>query len=216
MKKTSFYAAYFAFTALFSSCQSCDPPQDCYQDYKFTIPVSLYPAKDTFKIGDTIWLESEISSTLFDSISQSNISFNDFEHTIYGSIDKFYQHFQSFAENNFQYINIEGAMEVAGTVGAPSFLRLKYIKTANEKQVIKAGIVPEIKGLYRIGFFTPSESYYTETGIIKQNCTETILMRFNMNGRISDNNYHILQGYPNINTAEGFINEGEYAFWVIE
>lgn len=216
MKKILLYDALIGFAFLFSSCQSCHPAKDCYQDYEFTIPVSIYPAKDTFKIGDTIWLESEISNILFDSVSQSNLNFNDFEHKIYGGIDRYDQSNPSFAENNFKYLNVDGKIEVNGGGALPSFLRLKYIKTSPNIQTIKVGIVPEITGLYRIGFLIFSEDYYSETGIIKQGCTETIIMRFNMNNRVDDNNYHLLQGYPSINSAEGFKNEGEYAFWVVD
>src|SRR4030095_3217107 len=45
----------------------------CHKDVKFILPVSIYPDKEIFHIGDTIWIEMNLPYQLIDQISNEEI-----------------------------------------------------------------------------------------------------------------------------------------------
>jgi hypothetical protein len=214
MKMLAYFCLGIFFLTGLSCFEHCSNNHNCYQDYIITVPISISPAKDTFQIGDTIWVESEIPSILFDSVSQQEVDLGDFIHKIYAGISKRNPPSENCSESKFRYLQMEGEVRLSGP--CPHFLQIKYERSSTNNWRVRFGMLPEASGLYNIGFLTFREDYSTEEGIILKPCTEEILTRYNMNGRIDDNNYHLLMGYPNINTPQSYILEGEYAFWVKE
>ncbi|MEI6409762.1 MAG: hypothetical protein WCR52_10290 [Bacteroidota bacterium] len=198
---------------VFVSCENCRLSNNCFKDYKFAISYKFYPAQDTFRIGDTIWLESHIPAMLYDSISGQEYSLGDFEHKIYGALDIFDNPAQwLIGSRNFDYFSLAGTC-VRGKAGNGSVFNFIY----NDSDSLRFAVIPTQKGLYSFGLSTLTQDYYTEKGFISKPCTETITMRFRTNNADSLNNYRLLVGYPNIwPTEKGFLSDGGYAFRVIE
>ena len=48
-------------------CWNCIPPGKHRSKYVFDIPIKLWPARDTFRVGDTIWVESVFSKRMVEA-----------------------------------------------------------------------------------------------------------------------------------------------------
>lgn len=205
-----------SFIGIFVACD-WRKANDCYKDYKFTIPFKLYPENDTFRIGDTIWLESVIPAMQYDSISEQEYSLGDFEHKVYIAFDRKDTSGQSSSgSDNFDFFNAVGTC-LRFVTGNHSEFKLYYKRNNFGVDSLKAAFIPTQSGLYSFSAFANTIDYYTEKGIISKKCTETINMYYRTNTADSSNNYDLLIGFPNIIPTEaGFLSYGGYAFRVIE
>ncbi len=198
---------------------ACDwrKANDCYNDYKFTIPFKLFPENDTFRIGDTIWLESVIPAMPYDSISEQDYSLGDFEHKIFASLHIYDNPSQWLSgSDNFDYYNVVGSCMRYNRGGGSGF-KLLYKRNNLVGDSLKLAFVPTQTGLYSLITYVLTMDYYTEEGIISKKCTEALDMCFRTNNADSLNNYRLLIGYPNITPTEtAYLGDGGYAFRVIE
>jgi len=124
---------------LFILIASCVPQNTCYRKYKFSFPAALYPALDTFSVGDTIWYEMNVNNQLEDQETGDIIDMSDFElyyefgATRYDTID------YNDALSNFTFHAIEGNLNLTSSIGYVSF------DNVNNKK-FKMAFVPQKKG----------------------------------------------------------------------
>jgi hypothetical protein len=207
---------------LLSSC-GLAPPYDCEKEYKFTIPFRLYPEKDTFRIGDTLWLESEIPPLLYDSISQQEYSLGSFKHIVYARFGRKDDSTQlSTGSSNFDYASLIGACQ-RGIQGPSTEFRFNYRLNADLSNSLKFYFIPKVKGLYAFSMYTLTYDDYStddgrnDRGIISKPCLEILSMRFRTNNADKNNNFALLEGNTYITQNESiFLSSGAYAFWVAE
>jgi hypothetical protein len=189
----------------------------CYQEYEFTFPCSLSPKKDTFSIGDTIWMSFFIPTNVYDNISQQEYSFGDFEHKINFSIDSAGSVGTYFDEQYFDIVNIKGRL-ILGSLGIDRVFRLDFDSSTSGDSV-EFAIIPKNIGTYVMNFGYATTDYYSEkNSIIKENCTEYIQVYLGMNNRDSDNNYEMIPDYFEQTNAskEETLDAGVYIFRVIQ
>jgi hypothetical protein len=216
------YLILFAMLPLLSSC-GLILPDACEKEYKFTIPFRLYPEKDTFRIGDTLWLESEIPPLLYDSISQQEYSLGSFKHIVYASFNRKDDSTQlSTGSSNFDYASLTGACQ-RGIQGPSTEFRFNYRLNADLSNSLKFYFIPKVKGLYSFSMYTLTYDDYStddgrnDRGIISKPCLEVLWMRFRTNNADKNNNFALLEGNPYITQNESiFHSAGAYAFWVAE
>ena len=199
------------------SFYGCPENNSCHIDYKFQIPVSFSPAKDTFHIGDTIWIESNIYKNMFDKNSGDSIFVGDNDFKIIGAIDRFLENGDSpNAENDFDYVNDIGEFRVINLSNTSKiYLYYDYI---NDFQKLKVGIIPRILGIHKIAFYNKRKDLIIN---LLDDCDESLTINFNMN-QGEDNNFHLVKWfydefYPDSDySIDGFTHDGGYAFVVVE
>lgn len=94
--KTSIVFVSFPILLIGFCCLSCDPfnKNRCKDavgntvlGYTFEIPYTITPAKDTIKVGDTIWLESSFSNQMYNAENGKTYTVNNFEFKIRGHLN---------------------------------------------------------------------------------------------------------------------------------
>jgi hypothetical protein len=206
----------FLLFPVFMQC-TCTPltSDNCVENYKFEIPFQFYPQIDTFHLNDTFWIESTIPPLLYDSISKSEQSFGDFQHQIYFHFSSRGADIDLFGSDNFDYINLTGNSQ-RGTKGPGKLFFAGYETLADNSRVIKVAFIPKKIGLYSFGMLHFYEDYQSDDGIIKEGCTEEITLRYRTNDRNPDNNFEMLEGTVAWPHKAGMLEDGGYAFRVVE
>jgi hypothetical protein len=207
-------------TAIFlSGCPAL--VNDCpYQEFKFTIPWSLTPRLDTFRIGDTFWVKSIIPPRLLDSNSRKEYSFlPEFEHIQYAIFDNLtdsIEYVKAKGADYFDYFTTVGTAQ-RGRIGPAKGFQFKYKKTPGQPDSLVVGFVPRVPGVYLFTTSIFTEEYRKEDGIVRKGCFDAVLLSYSMNDRIDSNNYHLIVPatffkYP----YSGYTRDGSYTFWVAE
>ncbi len=214
MKHTISTCALLTFAALLTSNSCRFSQNNCYKQYAFEINFTCSPQKDTFRIGDTIWIESSIPSLLTNQIDDTVADVTDMEYKFSGAISRYNEQTPLSSEADFIYINQMGSVSIQN-IGPYNALNLTYQSDRNDIKKLMVGCLPKKVGLYSITFYYLTEDYYFVDGIIAPDCAERIEFTYNMNNN-GDNNYHLLEGYPMAGTLQSFKQGGSYAFWVVE
>ncbi|MEZ4919040.1 MAG: hypothetical protein R2792_08005 [Saprospiraceae bacterium] len=186
--------------------------------YTGTAPVSLSPTRDTFSIGDTIWIEMDIPPTIFDqnSAEMVNISQVDLEFII-GSVIHLYWDAQGqahyyYAENEFDVFSEKGVLQAIQS--SPSFIHIICEQDSTDQhKIARGGIVPRNSGLFSIGFATRSQQV---EGQIGDYCYSFLELSFTMNDNLDSNNYQLIAPYgiDLIGTFEQCQTGARYSFVV--
>lgn len=97
---------FFAFTvALITGCEPLK--KKCSRGYDLEHPISVYPIKESYQIGDTIWFEMNFSD-VFNSLVTNNYSGQKFNENIHLIDFDFRRTFLSFFELNDSSENVAG------------------------------------------------------------------------------------------------------------
>jgi hypothetical protein len=64
--------------ALVTSCTSCKD-KNCPDYLLYRLPAALYPQKDTFNIGDTLWVDMNFHEDIVDEIGSIKNTFNNYD-----------------------------------------------------------------------------------------------------------------------------------------
>ncbi|MEQ8706327.1 MAG: hypothetical protein RIC19_20515 [Phaeodactylibacter sp.] len=120
------------------------------------LPVSTYPNKDTFQLGDTLWVECLFPKVFSVKDASGEIVLEDFQF-------RTSLFFSEVSDTIEQYGNEVGVLERIGTVDfLPSFTAAEYpigIVEDSLNYYFKAGFVLLEPGLYWFGFSTPEFLY---------------------------------------------------------
>lgn len=184
-------------------------------DIRFEIPVNIYPAKDTFSIGDTIWIEQSFSDNLQDKNNTKNTySINNIDLYSNLGITNLNTSFPAISYDDPYLITYTG-QTTDNNVGSVKYqvLYIGYTYEANTYKY-KAAFIVEKTGFYLIKFF----SYADGDDMNLTNCTnEKVTIDYTTN-REDNNNYNMLQyavdDYYSSWTIEEFNKNGGYCFHV--
>lgn len=199
------------------SCfSSCFPTgaSDCEKRYEFTIPISIYPAQDTFHVGDTIWIESSVNSMIINNLNGEEVDISTLRLKFDMAITAYNEDSHLFADHFFSYTNIVG-----GVFPGAVLTRIIYQDSSKESRKFKVGVIPTNtstgKGTFYLtfGFLRPD---YEEAELLNKNCLDLISFRYNSNEGRDNSSYNLL---PNsvtqtITQAE-FTKFGSFAFRVV-
>ncbi len=187
--------------------------EDCIIEYDFTIPMSISPALDTFRVGDTLWLESVIPAELKDNNTGEMIDVSDFDFNISTALTIIDSINFLPAENHFEYLYIKGKLDIkfysstviTDIIYEPDILRKKHLKIV---------IICRKDGIFELDFHNLTENL-KGVNLTNKNCIENLNLSYQMNDR-SDNNFYLVGQSMIFNSESDFNLFGGYAFVVIE
>ena len=159
-------------------CSGCLFPKSCRHTYAFEFPISV-TAQDTFAVGDTIWLESNISNQLLNHQTGEYIDLTHF--------DLYFSFFIEQADSTipitgqgclelFEVINQVGQLEPF--VNRVSDHNIKMASTAEKR--FRVGLIASEPSTYVIGlglssyYYALEESPEGRLGIADDQCFEKI------------------------------------------
>jgi hypothetical protein len=193
--------------------------------YQFVIPATLSPAKDTFRIGDTIHISSVFSDEVYERQTEAFYKLENWRFyptTRMDRIDKVDPNFIQDGLADFDYI-IPAEFDYSrfdygsGSIG----LLGEYLYKDNEYS-LEFKLIPHQLGLYYFTQFAAQgiEERQDFPGRCPSKISET---NVELNGGI-DNNIDFLQNSPDIyynervlaRPQDNFHNNGGYCFYVIE
>ena len=179
-----------------------------YNEYLVEIPVKLYPEKDTFVIGDTLWLEQNFSDQIHDLQNNMTLNFKNFDFLLQMGISDLINYNQLF--NNYDVFAEIGTAKKGGSLGA---IYAEYDYKDGYYQN-KMGIVLKEKGLFLLDI--RSMRQYDNIDLTR--CpTENLDIRYSVNDK-AENNFHMMKDSKDTNTVkttkEEFDKFGSYCFFV--
>ena len=187
--------------------------QSCDTTYNFDIPFSIID-RDSFRIGDTIWLSSQINNQLMDKISNENIEVSNFDFKVNCGMYRMDTIQFDEAEKYFDFINQYGKFDV--TYSSTINTKVIYQKETKSR-ILKIGMIPKKIGIFQIAFYNLTDDI-TRIKVTQGECLETLNIFYNMNEG-KDFNYYLLkyslQPLP-ISTENDYKKDGAYFFKVIK
>ncbi len=183
---------------------SCEKPErQCTRHYRFEEAISIYPAKDTFQLGDTFFIEVNTPTNMHDLAENTHIELIDHGITTFihmfqilpqDSNRHFYPGHPGYegamdpnANGKFDYSNEKGKWNVIGKFG----VAMEY-DTINSNFVHKTAIIVKDTGLFYFHIFDALYFYvYTESR--RPNLTDTECTQYwdKMKLTVNDGNTNI-------------------------
>lgn len=216
MRSLTFYFLSVFWSVLLSlnACKDKNcPPYLVYQ-----LPYTLTPARDTFQLGDTIWIEMDFPDVLTDREGGIENTFADYDFRLELVCERFdIDPPQSKAVSFFDALAVTGTAEAMGlSQSGISYYQLSPIYS-DHRYRFKAALMLKQTGVFLLAV----SPFQTDLNPFKLNgaCDHVRLYIGNWvnNGTAEGNNYHLLQSspvdvYKNM-TIEQFGNGG-YCFVV--
>jgi hypothetical protein len=198
---------------------SCKPrKKKCSRGYDLEHPISVYPVKESYNIGDTIWFEMNFSD-VFDARVTNNYSGEKFNQTIPLKDFEFYPTFIPFKKITDTTMNLTGNEESGwptfDAIFLPGYTQyvMKYgvqyvYKYSNSHYHYKLGIICKEKGRFvyfpKFVFFTNLACFgaLNEQDLTPE-CEREIItdIRFPVNKQPNGSyltNYHLLEQFMNL------------------
>lgn len=152
MKKLILYTSLLITILYIYSCDK--PKEDELVEFKFEIPLTITPTKDTFNIGDTLIVEADFPDSIKEALSGkyymvSNFDFQTsivFNHLV--STDLILAS-QEGSSSSFEVINEVGEIKNIGQ----TYGDVKFFKE-NDKYKLRAKIVVKNQSIFCIRFFS--------------------------------------------------------------
>ena len=191
------------------------PGKDCFKDHRFTIDFNIFPAQDTFHVGDTIWISSTIPEELLDEENQEMLDVSDIKFPIIfaaGQVDTL-----DFApaEYYFDYVVEQGDLHFE-YVATWIDVYLQY-ENIDKQQQIRFGIIPKRTAIIKILFDAKTEEV---EAIHPSDCVGATSLYYKTNGGDGEaNNYYFIEESNNPwvqVTIDEYNMIGTYTFAVIE
>ena len=141
----------FIITCLILLSARCD--KNCYKEVHFQLPITIYPEKEIYHIGDTIWIEIKIPYYLRDKISNEDILVGPYPFKISMNIIEIMEDSWKDAFDSFQFVESVGKIDTFGL----TYQRIEPIFqdfTAEKYQLNKFGIIPSKSALAYLLIFS--------------------------------------------------------------
>ena len=211
------------------SCWGC-PRKECRDAdfggaYQFVIPATLSPAKDTFRVGDTIHISSVFSDEVFERQTQEYYKLEDWRFyptTRLDKIDKVDSNFVQDGLADFEYIipvqyDYERFVDITGGIA----LLGEYLYQ-NRQYSLEFKLIPQQAGLYYFTQFAAQgiDDDQDFPGRCPRVTSDT---NVELNGG-EGNNIEFLQSSPDVyynerilaRPQDNFHDAGGYCFYVVE
>lgn len=215
MEKTIiFFAAIFIFWT--TSCTSCKD-KNCPDSLFYRVPYSLFPMRDTFSVGDTLWMEMNFSDELIDTGGNIKNSFQNYDFRLGIGCERI--DIDPPLAHTIDYLKIITVAGKDSSISLPSS-GVSFFTFApnysNKKYIFKCALVMREEGLFYFGA-GPSESLGEPFKINSECDNISVDLGSKIDNEI-DNNYHMLQwaanpAYHSL-SSERFRNYGGYCFVV--
>ncbi len=186
---------------LFIEANCTKLPIDCAKTvYSFQLPVKAFPDKDTFNIGDTIWLEINEPTLIRDGISGEMVDYSGTSNL--GSAISFLYWdnlINAWSEGISRFkFSIEKGTELKVT---PLTIQYRFIEST-DRYLFKLGVIPKEKGLHSL-LLSSSNNTFREN----DKCTKA---SFTINFKDTDQHYYLSPSY----TGQTGLIGGDYYFYV--
>jgi hypothetical protein len=197
---------------------ACDPACDHLIEYKFEIPITLTPAKDSFSIGDTIWIETQFSDYMLDQNSNMMYKLEDFN--FFREIDFVQMDISPFldADTFFDIVIDKGEANLLMINNSLSLIEI-IDSYQNNLYEFRLGFIPKEVGLFAF-IVSSSPNLGFEGKIDLNSCVnERVEYIYNTNSG-ADNNFEYISlsadPWLKTTTKEIFDSSGQYCFYVVE
>ena len=203
------YITFLFLLSLF--CCTKQQEEICFKTFQFNIPLNITPQLDTFKIGDTMWLTSEISNKLEDLNGSELINVENFDFKIRIGFTQFNTEEFNVAEHHFDFINQVGEINQTSMINTNVIFEEK-----EDSKALPVGLVPKKIGGFYISFYNLRDDLQ-EVSLIDTNCIQFVDINYNMND--GNNNLHFIKesvSPANVTPIETLQKFGNFAFWVVE
>ncbi len=199
-----------------TSSSSCN--KGCPDRLFYRIPYEVYPMRDTFAVGDTLWVELNFSKDMTDEIGNIKNSFPNFDFQINAGCERI--DIDPPLAHTLDFLSIHTLIGSDSSANLPvsgvSYYRLVPVYSL-ENYTFKCFFIVKEKGLFSFGLGSTAS---TEENPLQFNgVCDNIPIQFGSHlANDSENNYHILQwatnpAYHRID-AQRFRDYGGYCFVV--
>jgi hypothetical protein len=226
LAKTLNYFFTLSSCILLVSCGKCD--KDQYGETLWlSVPVDIAPKSSLMELGDSIWVEVDISKNVYEQNSGMTItldSFNFFTEIFISRIDDTIQHFPITESDILEDI---GELIVIQLVDNARTYRATYVFD-QDRYTLKVGFVPSEPGIYAIAVVTQPYSFELYNHPAMFECTAS-LKRRRIDSRVFypinnsdaiENHYDLFLETPLPYLAkideEQYVLGGWYAFRVVD
>ncbi|MBK8444465.1 MAG: hypothetical protein IPL35_14080 [Sphingobacteriales bacterium] len=190
--------------------------------YKLTLPLYTQGTPDTLAVGDTLWFNADFSDTLTDFANENSyLHLENFDFQCGFGISKIDS---TVAQHN--NINTMDIINGIGTVQSVLFsngfvYNNIFFLYQEHRYKLKFGLVPKVKGVFYIGFFSWLDTGYDLDFNTDCKGNEEMLIYCSTNND-GDNNRYLLLGSPDLlfihaietpdGSGVGYWKQGSYCF----
>ncbi len=142
----------------------CSKRLDCSQViYSFSINSKAFPDNDSIFINDTIWIEINCPSSLFDKITQSTVTFSEAQNL--GTVIRLHKFIGGDVLNpgvvgaaeDFEFKIIEGS-PVSNSINTSTNREFLFTEIQNSYK-FKVGVVPKSQGIFSLALLDAANVY---------------------------------------------------------
>jgi hypothetical protein len=201
-------------------CSGClwDPDGKCTTDLSLRFTTTVSPARDTFRIGDTLWVESVVPDTLQDFKSGIRYDATEINTAMNFTFEEEMVADSFFAERFFRVLELDHNVDTLffqeiNSNPLPLSFRVGYVRPAGTTR-FKVGFIPTKAGLFGIQMSFYKDDY--EKIDLDPDCIDVVRdVEITTNG--GQSNYHLFNGFvPYPYDSTGFRMRGGFAFRVVE
>lgn len=206
---------FAAIVALISSCGRCE--KGGRTDHWYDLPVNITPSKDTFSIGDTIWIENSFNDVLLNKNYNKTYTIKDFDFKSNMVIKDLNTPKYATSYKDPKLITIEGTTTGAN-IGTVDY-QVLYIgyDYANNQYKYKVAFVVDKPGFYYLGFFSYRTGVNRDDIDITECPSENMKVTYKTNNH-GDNNYEMVKNAVDptfsVLSKEEFDENGGYCFYI--
>jgi hypothetical protein len=219
-RQHSFLLFSLLITTFTSSLTGCGKLKGCehngWTDFTFEIPVTISPVKDTFNIGDTIWININYGDQLvnYEYDKHKTYDMTGYDFKTWFSITDLNTPKPSYSYPNPNIITYKGN-SISSSIATSNYslISISYAHE-NNMNLYKAAFVIDKAGFYAIAF---SNAIRENTRGIDKCPNEHITVNYPVNNN-GDNNFEMLQYAPGSDFGSLSLSEfnqaGGYCFYV--
>ncbi|MBS1781081.1 MAG: hypothetical protein JST70_17275 [Bacteroidetes bacterium] len=180
--------------------------------YEFDLPVTISPAKDTFRIGDTIWIENAFSDQMYNAEDGKTYTVHNFDFKASWQVCD--MNYPPYTYPDPIIIPLSGTTNIYSAAPNVQSYQIKH-DYSNGSYKYKAGIVATRSGAYLVSFSTFLKA--TKVDITECPNEDVKNLTFNTNNG-GNNHYEALQYSKDISAAKAtkaeFDKYGGYCFYI--
>jgi len=139
------------FFALFTMAFQCD--ETAYIEMPkgyFSSNVTISPSTQSIAIGDTLWIESNLQSPLYDTLTKIEVEFYGQNSNICFNIRKWNKQNNAKRHKDFEFVTQKGVVNQIITLTDTTIFYSSY--TDGVVGELKLGLIFKLKGIYSIDF----------------------------------------------------------------
>ena len=196
-----------------SNRKSCDGKKGI--TYGFDLPVTISQAKDTFTVGDTIWVDNSFSNQIVNSRNNKTYTVNNFDFDTKMAIKDLNSPRPSVSYSNPTIVTLHGKTAINSVGGNDSYQSIDLTQDFSDgRYKYKCGIVLERSGFFAIIFFTLEKHRKVD---ITECPREDMLLSYKTNNA-TNNNYEMVKNAQDHAfsglTLEDYNKIGGFCFYV--